>query len=210
LELKMPNLFWQYELIDAGEAVCLGERVKKGTYRGTIDSCIPFSQITGALTDHFTKPFYAVGVMHESPRIEQFSFALQDVVRGVAKLTLDVSALSRVRASVFIWRDPRAAENDLPEQFHLRIGALRSKGFGLCRLQNKRAVQPENHAIAAGVLRTRIPEFYLPRFDVEPLRPLYCYLFEPDQSRTSGRYVRSLMEGSLVRGPRFLIDERSL
>lgn len=206
----MANSFWQYELTDMGEPVCLGERVKKGTYRGTIDTCIPYSQLSGALTAQFSRPFHAVGIFHQRPQVEQFSFALQDVARGVAKLTLDVSAIAKIRATVFVWHDPSNPDDDLPSQFNLRLGALRSKGFGMCRLLNKRAVESADQVIVPGELRTRIPEMELTRFEIQTERPLYGYLFMPDAERTSGRYVRALIEGSLVNGPKFLVKERSL
>ncbi len=205
----MPNSFWRYELTDAGEPVCLGERVKKGTYRGTLDSCIPYSQISGALWAEFGQAYHAVGIFHQSPNVEAFSFALQDVARGVAKLTLDVAALTNIRASVFIWQDPSSPDT-LPERFELRLGALRSKGFGLCRLSSKRAVASTDQTLVGGALLTRIPESQLARFDIEPVRPLYGYLFEPEEpERLSGHYVRALMEDSLVRGPEFLVNERN-
>lgn len=204
----MANSFWQYDLTNLGEPLCLGERVKKGTYRGTIDTCIPYSQISGALTAKFTTPYHAVGILHSS-EMESFSFALQDVARGVAKLTLDVSAISKVRASVYVWNDP-ATQDALPNQFDVRIGALRSKGFGLCRLSNKRAVLDADQDLVFGELRTRIPETELERFAIESSAPLYGYLFEPSTDRLSGRYVRALVEASLVRGPKFLVRERSL
>lgn len=206
----MTNAFWRYDLKDAGEPVCLGERVKKGTYRGTIETCIPYSQISGALTTQFNRPFHAVGVFHEAPRVDHFSFALQDVARGVAKLTLDVAALSHIRASVFIWRDPAHLADTLPVEFDLRLGALRSKGFGLCHLQHGRELDDAEQKIQSGILQTRLPESVLGLFEVEPVRPAYGYLFEPDAQRQSGRYVRALVEGSLVRGPKFLVSERSL
>ena len=184
----MPNSFWQYDLVDLGEPVCLGERVKKGTYRSTIDTSIPYSQISGALFARFNQPYHAVGVLHQS-QTEHFSFALQDVARGVAKLTLDVSALSKIRASVYVWNDP-SIPDELPIHFDVQIGALRSKGFGLCHFDNKRVVSAADQAIIPGELRTRIPETQLARFDIDPLSPLYGYLFEPDADRLGGRYVR--------------------
>jgi hypothetical protein len=215
----MPASFWHYDLTNeveqAGQKiispVCLSERVKKGTYRGTIDTCIPYSQISGALTARFNQQYHAIGVFPPNfqPSIESYAFALQDVARGVAKLTLDVSALGHVRATVFVWRDPNDADT-LPGSFDMRLGALRSKGFGLCRLANKRAVAPDEQAIVAGVLRSRIPESQLNKFELQSERPLYGYLFEPDATRMNGRYTRALMEGSLVRGPKFLVHERSV
>lgn len=204
----MANSFWQYDLINLGEPLCLGERVNKGTYRGTLDTCIPYSQISGALAAKFNQPYHAVGILHRS-EMERFSFALQDVARGVAKLTLDVAAISKVKASVYVWSDP-SAQDELPVQFVVRLGALRSKGFGLCRLSNKRAVAESDQVNVMGELRTRIPEKELGHFAIEPQAPLYGYLFEPNANRLSGRYVRALVEASIVRGPKFLVRERSL
>jgi hypothetical protein len=56
-------------------------------------------------------------------------------------------------------------------------------------------------------LKVRIPETALDRFGIRPIRELWGYLFEPDETRLSGHYVRALMEGSLVEAPHFLVKE---
>jgi hypothetical protein len=35
-------MFWEYEL--TAPALCLGERMKKGTYRASLERTIPYSQ----------------------------------------------------------------------------------------------------------------------------------------------------------------------
>ncbi len=206
----MPESFWVYDLTNRDAAgretpLCLGERVKKGTYRGTIETCIPYSQISGALWARFNAPFDAVGIFISRPCVVDYAFALQDAARGVAKLTLQVSALTQVRARVYIAGNDTAST--LREEFELTMGALRSKGFGKCWLEKKRAAHTSELEMKIGELRTRIPERALDRFGVYPIRELWGYLFEPDAMRLGGRYTRALLEKSLVRAPRFLVKE---
>lgn len=86
----------------------------------------------------------------------------------------------------------------------IRMGAFKSKGFGNCKLRYVRTV--EKPVIKAGRLQTRIPVKHLSLFGISEIKPVYGYLFEPE-TPVSGKYVKSLYEGSLVKGYDFLIEE---
>jgi len=114
----------------------------------------------------------------------------------------------------------------------LWMGGLKSKGFGKCKLNFKGAIDA-NRDIAEGCLNTRLPVLKLgvPGFDAgeEGVKKLieegiptkllqevfgikrvktanFGYLFEPT-SKTGGKYVLSLFEGSTVEAPKFLLKE---
>jgi hypothetical protein len=61
--------------------------------------------------------------------------------------------------------------------------------------------------VAIGELQTRISEKYTLRFGIEEvIKPIYGYLFEPTNN-VSGRYVRALYDGSVIKGYYFLVKE---
>ena len=83
------------------DAICLGERVKKGTYRTTVTT-VPYTHITGALRTHFDGDIHAVGrFLRPNPsepedlavHTETVTFALVDTVRGTAKLHIETQVL---------------------------------------------------------------------------------------------------------------------
>ena len=94
---------------------------------------------------------------------------------------------------MFIAKDDR-----LPDGFFMRMGGLKSRGFGLCRLSKETVIkQPE---IREGIPRTRIREDQLENFAIKKLDPVvYGYLFKPT-SEVDGVYCRYLFEGSRVEG----------
>jgi hypothetical protein len=192
------------------DALCLGERVKKGTYRTTVTT-VPYSQITGALRAQFAGDIHAVGYFDRpdpsnpedlAAHTETVTFALVDSVRGTAKLPIEVQVLTDVKAQIYVRLNDDT--RDLPRLIHLSMGAYRNKGLGACVLSYTTTV--ERYDVSRGELRTRIPENRLQLFDIRRVpRPVYGYLFEPDEAHESGRYVRSLFEESIVEGPGFLI-----
>lgn len=199
--------FLRYKL--SADLLCIGERVKRGAFRPTATT-IPFSTIVGALWRTFAGDYadwIAAGVIEQHGGPETLLSAPVDRMTSVARLPLVTEVLTDVRASVFVKRT--RASQSLPEEFELALGALRSKGLGRCRLH--RAGPLGEHPRCAGELATRIPERRLADFAIEPVAPLYCYLWEPGpdpRSVTAGRYVRALREGSRVRAPDFLLAHR--
>ena len=201
--------FWKYSL--RARSLCLGERNKKGTYRGTITTCIPYSQISGALralygTREVAGQLHAVGVLHrfKQTRIVQ---GRRDRMLGLSTLPIEVDILTDVEATVYIVYNDHT--RDLPSQFKISLGALRSRGLGACTLKRQAECPPmPGGPPRQGRLAVRLPDAdeVLAAFGIEEVvMPLWGYLFQPDEHRESGLYVRALFEGSIVRGPAFLL-----
>jgi len=209
--------FWEYEL--QAEALHIGERIKKGTFRPMVSAFnlsgreyrpIPYSTAVGALREFlglsYDMPVHAAGYLtHGSP--ESLVIAPRDNVTGVSKLPITIQYLSQVKGRLFILVVDGWTRN-LPEQFEMVMGGMRYKGFGLCRLTRVGA-QPIEPETKQGRLLTRIPEEVLEIFGIDaetvkkdgPCR--WGYLFKPT-SATGGVYVRALFEGSEVEVYSFL------
>ncbi len=197
--------FWVYTL--TADTLCLGERTKKGTYRASIESCIPYSQITGALRALYGGgghefDLHAVGELLSFQR-QRITQGLRDRLTGISVLPIEAEILVNVRGRVYVVYNDYTAR--LPERIELKMGAFRSKGIGGCVLDRPADRPPlEVTETQKGQLAVRLPddEAILRLFGVEEvLMPVWGYLFRPDERHVSGQYVRALFEGSLVRGP---------
>lgn len=208
--------FWEYELLTRwdghDEPLCLGERIKKGTFRPCHRQAIPFSSIVGALRSRLGMglgtEIIAAGYLtgYES---EQYSvIAPSDVALGTVKPPAPISvqflrgAKGRVFVDVSDSHIRSALEAESPE-FEITLGAMKSTGFGRCLLRRSENAVPMEPV--KGKLLTRIPEKLKDRFGIEDVfKPVYGYLFEPSDVET-GKYVKALCEDSEVRGCRFLV-----
>ena len=140
---------------------------------------------------------------------ELLTFAPRDRGREVSTLPLQIEYLANVRAEVFVFRNDFTA--DWPDEFTIQMGAMRSKGFGHCRLTRIGAVpcaqQPQR-----GQLACRLPEDDAVKdaFGIRTVEsPVYGYLFKPDTGGT-GHYVRSYFEGTrLLADPVILQSEEN-
>lgn len=204
----MNKVFFQYRL--KAEMLCIGERMKKGTFRPCVKT-IPFSSIVGALRDEYgfkEGEIFAAGYLEktedrEKNKIEQMTMAPQYVDSGVSRVPLAVEFLINVEAKVYILGEKELIEKRLGEKFDLTMGALKSKGFGRCKLSEMTLV--EDLKIEEGKLLTRIPEEHLDKFCIKQLKkPVYGYLFKQTPSE-EWICVKSLFEGSLVRGYKFIV-----
>jgi hypothetical protein len=191
------------------DALCMGERVKGGLFRPCAKT-IRYSQISGALRRKFGQnEIHAAGYLVEENgynKVDYFIYSPRDRARAISKVPLQIEFLTNVQGKVYVLENEFTAKN-LPDKFGILMGALISKGFGLCTLIKRKFA--EDRPLALGTLRTRIPINKLDIFGIEESnikRPVYGYLFEPT-SLTSGMYVLSLFEGSEVVSPRFLILE---
>ena len=196
--------FIKYTL--TSDMLCMGERIKKGTFRQTIRT-IPYSQITGALKAVFgDKEIHAVGHLIEDKRhnkVDYLTYSPRDRGLETSKLPLTVEFLTDVFGTAYVLKS-EDTEN-FPEEFEIRMGAMKSRGFGLCTLKRLNGIN--KFTTKKGVLNTRIPEEHLDKFGIRKvIKPVYGYLFKPT-SRTTGIYVRSLFEGSEIAGPEFLLEE---
>jgi len=195
--------FIKYEL--RSDALCMGERTKGGIFRPCVKTAIPYSQISGALRKKFgSVQIHAAGYLAENNgcnRTNYFAYSPRDKAKSISKVPIKLEFLSKVHGTVFVIVNDQIL--NLPERFEIYMGALISKGFGLCQL-TKLAVLEEKPPIQ-GLLRTRIPLNRKEIFGIRNvLQPVYGYLFEPS-SPTTGTYVLSLFENSLVIAPEFLI-----
>lgn len=196
--------FIEFDL--TSDALCMGERIKGGLFRPCAKT-IRYSQISGALRKKFgVDEIHAAGYLLEGNgyKINYFTYSPKDKARAISKLPLQVEFLTDVRGKVYVLENNFTA--DLPQRFEIFMGALISKGFGLCRLNKRKAIEVEPKSIKKGILKTRIPLDKQEMFGIRKfLSPVYGYLFEPT-SPTSGIYVLSLFEGSEVEAPEFLIS----
>lgn len=205
--------FIEFDL--SSNALCMGERTKGGLFRpctktihnNQIGGPIRYSQISGALRKKFGPEIHAAGYLVEGNgwnKVEYLIYSPRDKARAVSKVPLQIEFLTNVHGKVYILENDFTA--NLPQKFEIHMGALISKGFGLCKLKRYRD-GIEDKPITLGILRTRIPLNRLNIFGIKEeniRRPVYGYLFEPT-SPTSGVYVLSLFEGSEVVAPEFLI-----
>jgi len=188
------------------EALCLGERIKKGTFRPTITT-IPYSQITGALKSVVGKnDIHATGCITNSPKKEYLTFSPKDNITNVSKIPITVELLTDVEGRVYIVKNQAY---NLPSSIELVMGALRTRGLGNCTINKVGEIDLSTREARIrntgnGLLNTRIPIEHLDKFNVRSIRPRYGYLFKPT-SLTSGIYVLSLFENSEVNAPRVLL-----
>lgn len=188
------------------DALCMGERTKGGLLRPCCRT-IRYSQISGALRKNFgDNEIYAAGWLIEGNGFNKSNYLIyspRERIRGVSKLPLQIEFLSSVKGKVYIAEN--TVTSTFPPNFELFMGALISKGFGLCKMRKTRVVEAEPPK--PGILKTRIPLDKLDIFNIKVIRkPVYGYLFEPT-SLTTGVYVLSLFEGSEIIGPEFLVSQ---
>lgn len=193
--------FWEYEL--TADLLCLGERIKKGTFRPSLKT-IPSTQISGALNYHLgRRDIWAIGYLTDCG-VEYCVQAPRDHTTGVSKVPLTIEVLRAVTGKVFIegWNERP------PLGLSLALGALRSKGFGRTQLRYKQSVEPKK---TIGKLLSRLPECEAEKVGIDQIiRPTYGYLYMPRRTEPavysiSGYYVRALLEGSIVDGFDFVV-----
>jgi len=209
------NRYIEYEL--TSELLCIGERTKKGTFRPCVKT-IPFSTITGALREKFSRSdIYAVGKFASEylENIDEFRnihvYSPRYIIEDVTRLPLKIEFLTGVKAHIYLFLREEEVEKfcqqDKNKSFDIVMGAFKTKGFGICHLEFLRII--EDSKIVNGGLQTRIPdpEIYPNYFGIKEVKkPIYGYLFEPTNNVT-GKYIKSIFEGSLVEGYDFLVEE---
>jgi len=185
------------------ETLCVGERIKKGTFRPTVIT-IPYTTITGALKSHFGRSeIHAVGNIVSYGSKEYLTYSPRDRMIGVSKLPISVEFLTAVRGNIYILKTEDT--EDFPDRIEIKIGALRVKGLGFTVLIKNGIIETNERQVDIGELNTRIPIEHLNSFLIKPIKPRYGYLLKP-LSFSEAIYVLSLFEGSEVYAPRFLIN----
>ncbi len=199
------------------QAVAIGERIKKGTYRPCIET-LPTSTLMGCFKEFFglesvaSIGFFVKGTYQKS----LLSYAPFDAALGTAKLPLTLEYLStgndhkEIKGEVYITatEQTRAIFAEKVVTHQVILGAFRSKGLGLCQLKFERELQPERKR---GYLRGNFRETDAPDFGIDLkkdiISPRYGYLFRPDNYRIGGQYEKALFVGTILEGPDFLIGE---
>jgi hypothetical protein len=188
------------------DALYLGERPKGEIFKPCIRT-IPFSQISGALNRAFgrrQRDFKAAGYLvndGDHNRSRYLIYSPRERVGNYSKVPLQMEYLSRALGKVFILIND--ATPQLPMEFHLYLGGMRSRGFGGCHLTLAADHRPGD--TITGSLLTRIPIAELTTFAISAVVPRYGYLFLPTPNTLTGVYVKSLFEDSIVQGPSFLL-----
>ena len=162
------------------------------------------------------------------------TYSPRDRAINTSIIPLYIEYLADVEGRVFIAEtEDIRDELESNESISIYMGAFKSKGFGRCTLRDRKKISEEDLDIREGVLNTRIPiakkakdmkgiddntnkrlidegkttEFLKDRFCIEKvIKARYGYLFEPT-SKTSGCYILSLFEGSVIQGPGFLLRD---
>ena len=151
----MNTEFWQYKLDTCwkdehgyhDELLCIGERIKKGTFRPCLKKAVPFSSLVGALHGALGLPYsvdlYAAGYIDNPesspPKIEYIVTAPTDAAIGCVKspAPITIQALRGVTAQIFIKLSSDEIKRSLEDagaSFDITLGAMKSVGFGRCRL----------------------------------------------------------------------------
>jgi hypothetical protein len=220
----MSTEFWQYKLETCwedehgyhDEMLCIGERIKKGTFRPCLREAVPFSSAVGAVREAlgllYSVDLFAAGYISNPkcspPGVEYVTLAPSDAATGGVKppAPLTIEALRGVEGLLFIEissDEVRKALEEAGQSFLITMGAMKSTGFGRCRLT--RVYEDIPMEVVKGRLRTRVPEKHEKRFGIDVVhKHKYGFLFERLNDKT-GIYVKSLFEGSIVEGYSFLL-----
>jgi len=157
--------FFEYEL--KSDRLCMGERVKGGLLRPCCKT-IRYSQITGALREHFGfEEIHAVGHLIADSKhniVNSLIYSPGDRFRSVSKIPLKIEFLTNVWGKVYVLKNHITERLFDPlHKFQIFMGAFRSKGFGRCKLRKIGEIDTEdipkdkNGGYMPGFLNTRIP-----------------------------------------------------
>jgi len=163
--------------------------------------------------------------------IRTLTYSPRDRAINTSILPLYIEYLVNVKGRVLIKETDDikdVLESDDPISIYM--GAFKSKGFGRCELEMKGTIDVTDSTCGQDELNTRIPiakihqisdsislkeqidggeptDCLKDTFGIEDvITARYGYLFEPT-SKTSGSYILSLFEGSVVKGPEFLLKD---
>ena len=212
-----PGTFFRFSFYS--DCLCIGERIKKGTFRPCLD-VLPCSTVIGMLVNYLgwvapTReepfPICAVGGKLRGDS-ETLTFAPSDLGVGTSKIPLTIQFLSNVTGEFFVKKsravpDLQSVVSKLEKGF--TMGAFKSKGFGVCELVDSKEIEPSLME-GEGTLISRLymePAF-LAAFRIRKvIKPQYGYLFRKT-SLDGGYYQKALFQGSRVLGGYdFLMEE---
>jgi len=163
--------------------------------------------------------------------VQILTYSPRDRALETSILPLYIEYLADVEGKVYIAETVDATDIFKSDKtISIYMGAFKSKGFGRCELQKGKEIGDDDQVVGEGMLNTRIPiakveeikakgdkfhkdlidngattDFLKENFGIERVKKArYGYLFEPT-SATSGVYVLSLFEDSVIKGPKFLL-----
>ncbi len=197
-------------------SVIIGERFKGGTFR-PCQTTIPSSTIEGALRHYFGVEVPAVGYFAKDEKnkgntyeFDEFTYSVRDKFLNVSRMPITTVYLrprgknGKIEAKVYIPYDKGVSLKDELIGAEFQIGALKSKGFGKSKIIGVNEIESE---IKQGILKVKVFEGEAGEFGIEPISPVYGYLFKPDKFSIGGIYKRALFPGSLVKAPEVLLKE---
>lgn len=192
------------------DSLIIGERFKGGTFRPS-QTTIPSSTIEGALKHNFGVEVPAVGFFEEDTyEFDEFTYSVRDKFLNVSKMPITTAYLKpkgvhrKIKAKVYIPYDRGVGLKDELKNAEFQMGALKSKGFGKSRIVRVEEIESE---IKQGILKVKIFEEEAGEFGIEPIFPVFGYLFKPDKFSIGGVYKRALFPSSLVKAPNVLLEE---
>ncbi|MCD6219997.1 hypothetical protein J7K43_06410 [Candidatus Calescamantes bacterium] len=198
------------------DSIIIGERFKGGTFRPSQDT-IPSSTIEGALKHYFGVEVPAVGFFEEntyneesSYEFDEFTYSVRDKFLNVSRMPITTVYLrpkeknGKIEAKVYIPYDIGVSLKNELIGTEFQLGALKSKGFGKSKIVEAKEVESK---VNQGILKVKVFEEETEEFGIEPISPIYGYLFKPDKFSIGGIYKRALFPGSLVKAPEVLLKE---
>jgi len=202
--LTNGKLYLQY--IMESDLLCLGERIRGSVFRPCLD-VFTYTGLVGALKARFPCPYRSIQAAGRflHARRELLVFSPRDRGRETSVVPLEIECLVDVQAHLYVGLNDFTAT--WPQQFQFRLGAMKSKGFGECRVTKLGVVKAGEPR--PGRLAMRIPDEpnVLEALGIAKVEaPVLGYLFQPDRGGT-GHYVRALFEGSLVVADPILLKE---
>lgn len=201
--------FLHFELTT--QAIAIGERIKAGTFRPCIET-IPTSALKGSFRNYFgLVNILAIGFFREGTyEKDVFIYAPFDMLLEISKLPVSLEYLKPTNDTKAVEADIYMVKNGTTESLtkffptKIYLGALRSKGFGECKL---RYIGEIKRDLKIGYLKGRLLEEESNGFGITKIiKPCYGYLFYPT-SEVHGVYKKALFEGSIIEGPEIMIKE---
>lgn len=192
------------------ESIIIGERFKGGIFRPCQDT-IPSSTIEGALKHYFGVEVPAVGFFEKDTyEFDEFTYSVKDKFLNTSKMPIITAYMKprnpykKIKAKVYIPYDRGKELIDELKGAELRLGGLKSKGFGKSKIVD---VKEFEYDIKQGILNVKVFEEEAEVFGINLISPVYGYLFKPDSFSIGGVYKRALFPGSLVEAPEVLLKE---
>ena len=191
------------------DSVIIGERIKGGVFR-PCQTTIPSSTIEGALKHNLGLDIKAVGYFVENTyKIQEFTYSIRDKMLQTAKMPIFADYLApkdkKILADIFVVKD-NTFSIDLFNGLIFRMGALKSKGFGNCKVVNSKDDESQK---SQGLLKVKVFEDEAESFNITAISPVYGFLFRPDKYSIGGNYKRALFPDSLVNAPKILLKKET-